>query len=268
MLSDFQRGFIKSSRSTADLLIELLGLLTGLGLLELVHLIYPYSTWYRLLKGFIMLVFFTNLSLMEFQVGYLALFRLFLCRRLQVVLDGKSSHKYPVNAEVPQGSIRGPTLFLLYINDLPDDIICNIAIYANDTTLYSKCDQVTDDLWQQLDTVDWHRKWLVDFKAGKSQPVLFDRFNNTSAIDVRIDESVLEKKSSFKMLGLTLSKLDWGSCIISIAKLPPKKLEPWFVLRNSFLLRLLCRSINLRYAHEWNVVVICGLVLLAATWNC
>ena len=130
MLSDFQRGFIKSSRSTADLLIELLGLLTGLGLLELEHLIYPYSTWYRLLKGFIMLVFFTNLSLMEFQVGYLALFRLFLCRRLQVVLDGKSSHKYPVNAEVPQGSIRGPTLFLLYINDLPDDIICNIAIYA------------------------------------------------------------------------------------------------------------------------------------------
>ena len=100
-----------------------------------------------------MLVFFTNLSLMELQVGYLALFRLFLCRRLQVVLDGKSSHKYPVNAEVPQGSIRGPTLFLLYINDLPDDIICNIAIYANDTTLYSKCDQVTDDLWQQLDTL-------------------------------------------------------------------------------------------------------------------
>ena len=105
-----------------------------------------------------MLVFFTNLSLMKFQVGYLALFRLFLYRRLQVVLDGKPSHKYPVNAGVPQGSIRGPTLFLLYINDLSDDIICNIAIYVNDTTLYSKCDQVTDDLWQQLDTVDWRRK--------------------------------------------------------------------------------------------------------------
>ena len=60
-------------------------------------------------------------------------------RQLQVVLNGKSSQEYPVNAGVPRGSILGPTLFLLYINDLPDDVICNIAIYADDTALYSKC---------------------------------------------------------------------------------------------------------------------------------
>ena len=82
-----------------------------------------------------------------------------------MVLDEKSSQEYPVNAGDPQDSILGPTLFLLNINDLPDDIICNIAIYADDTTLYSKCDQAFD-LWQQLelaletesdlqDTVDW-----------------------------------------------------------------------------------------------------------------
>ena len=57
-----------------------------------------------------------------------------------MVLDGKSSQEYPVNAGVPQRSILDPTLFLLYINDLPDDVICDIAMYPDDTTLYSKCD--------------------------------------------------------------------------------------------------------------------------------
>ena len=71
-------------------------------------------------------------------------------RWLRVVLDGNSSREHPVNAGVPQGSILGPTLFLLYINDLPDEVICNIAIYADDTTLYFKCDQASD-LWQQLE---------------------------------------------------------------------------------------------------------------------
>ena len=61
-------------------------------------------------------------------------------RRFRVVLDGKSSQEYLVNAGVPQESTLGPALFLLYINDLPDDVICNIAIYADDATLYSKCD--------------------------------------------------------------------------------------------------------------------------------
>ena len=61
-----------------------------------------------------------------------------------MVLDGKSSQEYSVNAIVPQGSILGLTLFLPCISDLPDDVICNTAIYAVDSTLYSKCDQVSD----------------------------------------------------------------------------------------------------------------------------
>ena len=73
--------------------------------------------------------------------------------------------------------------------------------------------------------MDWGRKWLVDFNAGKTQLVSFDRSKNTGAIDVKMDGSVLEDKTSFKMLGLTFSsKLDWGSYIVSIAKTASKKI--------------------------------------------
>ena len=53
--------------------------------------------------------------------------------------------------------------------------------------------------------MDWDMKWFVHFNTGKIQLVSFERSNNTGAIDVKIDGSALEKKSSFKMLGLTFS---------------------------------------------------------------
>ena len=74
--------------------------------------------------------------------------------------------------------------------------------------------------------MDWGRKWLVDFNAVKTQLVLFDWSKKTGAIDVKMDGSVLEEKTSFKMLRLTFSsKLDWGSYIVSIAKSASKKIR-------------------------------------------
>ena len=64
-----------------------------------------------------------------------------------MVLDGKYSQEYLVNTRVTQGSILAPTVFLLYIDDLPNDVIYNVAIYADNTTLYSKYNQASD-LWQ------------------------------------------------------------------------------------------------------------------------
>ena len=157
-------------------------------------------------------------------------------------------------------------------NSLPDDGICDIAIYADDTTLCSKCDHASD-LWQQLelvselesdllDTVDWGRKWLVGFNAEKTQLVSFYWSNNTCAIYVKIDGSVLEEKLSFKMLGLTFSsKLDWGSYIISIAKTASKKIGALIrSMKNSFY--------DFSWGYAWNAGVTSGLVPLVATWNC
>ena len=65
-----------------------------------------------------------------------------------MVLDDKSSQEYPTNAVLSPGSILGPISFLLYIDELAD-VLCDITIYADDTTFYSKCDQASY-LWQQL----------------------------------------------------------------------------------------------------------------------
>ena len=234
LFSDFQSGF-RSSRSTADLLTVVS---------DRIAMAFNKSGATRAVALDISKAFdrVWHAGLLHKRKPYGIsgqIFGLISCflsnRRPRVVLDGKSSQEYPVNVGVPQGSILGPTLFLLYINDLPDDVICNIAIYADDTTLYPKCDQAFD-LWQQIelaseresdlrDTVDWGKKWLVDFNAGKTQLVSFDRSNNSSSIDVKMDGSVLEEKSSFKMLRLTFSsKLNWGSYIISIAKTASKKI--------------------------------------------
>ena len=236
LFSEFQYGF-RSSRSTADLLTVVSGRIArafnrswatravAFGISKAFDRVWHAGLPHKLKSYGISCQIFGLISS-------------FLSNRwLRVALDGKSSQEYPVNAGVPQGSILGPTLFLLYINDLPDDVVCNIATYADDTTLYSKCDQASD-LWEQLelaselepdlwDTVDWGREWLVDFNAGKSQPVSFDRSENTGALDVKMDGSVLKEKTSFKMLGLTFSsKLDWGSYIACIAKFASKKLGP------------------------------------------
>ena len=110
----------------------------------------------------------------------------------------------------------------------------------------------------------WGRKWLVDLNAGKTQLVSFDLSNNTGAIDVKMDGSVLKEKFSFKMLGLPFSsKLDWGSYMISIAKAASKKSGA--LIRS---MKFLCISINLPYGHVWNTVVMSGLVPLVVICNC
>ena len=210
LFSDFQYGF-RSSRSTADLLTVLSDRITRAfnrsGATGAVALDISKAfdrVWHAGLLH--------KLKSYGISGQIFGLISFFLSnRRLQVVLDGKSSQEYPVNAGVPQRSILSPTLFLLYINDFPDDVICNIAIYADDTILYSKCNQASD-LWQQVelaselesdlrDTVDWGRKWLVDFNAGKTRLVSFDRSKNTGAIDVKIDGSALQEKHLLRCWG-------------------------------------------------------------------
>ena len=112
-------------------------------------------------------------------------------------------------------------------------------------------------------TVNWGKKWLVDFNAGKTQLVLFDRSNNNGSIDVKMDGSVLDKKSSFIMLELTFfSKLDWDSYITSIAS---KKIGV-LIRSMKFLAPEVALYLYSSMIHPcMNTVVTSGLVPLVAT---
>lgn len=93
------------------------------------------------------------------------------CRSLKLVIDGQASSTFLLNAGVPQGSVLGPTLFLLFINDLPDHVLnSSINIFVDVTTIYgvtkrkyphnNLCEDLTDDISR---IVDWGKEWLVTF---------------------------------------------------------------------------------------------------------
>ena len=136
------------------------------------------------------------------------------------------------------------------------------------------------DLWQQLewgselesdlrDTVDWVRKWLVDFNDGK---INWFRLSCQIVLVLLMWKWVglFLRKNHLLRSCSWLSLLNWTGALTLplLLKLPPRKLELWLILWSFFLLRLLCISINLSYGHTCNTVVMSVLVLLVATWSC
>lgn len=101
---------------------------------------------------------------------------------IEVVIDGFTSNTETINAGVPQGSVLGPFLFLLYINDICDDLVNHIRLFADDTSLYAIIDNnitnVTNSLTNDLEhIVQWSKKWLVEFNANKTVNIDFSRKN-------------------------------------------------------------------------------------------
>lgn len=99
-------------------------------------------------------------------------------RQQKVVIDGFTSNTETINAGVPQGSVLGPFLFLLYINDICNDLVNHIRLFADDTSLYAIIDNditnVTNSLTNDLEyIVQWSKKWLVEFNADKLLILIF-----------------------------------------------------------------------------------------------
>ena len=154
-------------------------------------------------------------------------------RRIKVVLDGQSSTEYTVNSGVPQGSVLGPTLFLIFINDLPDHILSKLGIFADDSTLYSCLGK--SDLFSKVEmaafleddlriVVEWGQKWLVTFNDSKTKLLSINRHKQPFLLPILMKGKELPESECFRMLGLNFSKdFTWTSYIESIAKAATKK---------------------------------------------
>ena len=138
-------------------------------------------------------------------------------RRISVVLDGQRSSTKEINAGVPQGSVLGPTLFLLYINDLPDSIVSNLVVYADDTTLFNSIERSRDStrrrqflydvLNKDLQTIsEWGSKWHVSFNPSKTQSILHSRLKEDGVqCNIHMANKRVQQCNTISLLGLTIS---------------------------------------------------------------
>ena len=93
----------------------------------------------------------------------------FLIGRTQrVVIQGSKSSWAPVTSGIPQGSVLGPTLFTIFVNDMPSHVVNKVMLFARDTKLYCSAPDSAAGLQQDLDSLaDWSEKWLLPFNASK-----------------------------------------------------------------------------------------------------
>ena len=131
-------------------------------------------------------------------------------RSQKVVLDGRASD--PVLSGVPQGSVLGPVIFLIFINDLPDKIRSSVRLFADDCVLYRNVKSPLYCLQDDLNSLaKWEMEWQMKFNVSKCHPSRHIHFNYT------LHQQTLEHVKSAKYLGLTITDdLDWGQHISEI----------------------------------------------------
>ncbi|MCG8078251.1 MAG: reverse transcriptase family protein, partial [Candidatus Thiodiazotropha taylori] len=148
----------------------------------------------------------------------------FLNRRHRVLLNGQSSNWASVQAGVPQGSILGPLLFLIYINDIVKEIGCNIRLFADDTSLFIIVDcplQAATLLNNDLNTIsDWAAKWLVTFNANKTMAMTFSRKRQpVMHPPLFMSGTMINETSTHKHLGLIFSNnCNWDAHVRNISE--------------------------------------------------
>ena len=146
----------------------------------------------------------------------------FLNNRTQkVVINSKFSNKADVSSGVPQGTVLGPVLFLIFINDLPNNVNSHVRLFADDCILYRKINSQKDSnkLQEDLDKLqEWEKKWLMESHPDKCQLLRATTKRNIINADYNIHGQTLLQTEFAKYLGLNINnKLSWEDHITKTA---------------------------------------------------
>ena len=157
----------------------------------------------------------------------------FLCNRsMRVVIDGESSSETKVLSGVPQGTVLGPLLFLVHINDLPDRVTSSVRLFADDCLLYRIIKSIKDqeELQKDLKSLEkWAEDWGMQFNAKKCYILTIADKGKHKFYE--LNSTILKNVNDNPYLGLILSKdLKWSTHIDTICKKASSTLG--FIQRN------------------------------------
>jgi len=149
--------------------------------------------------------------------------KVFLDNHHQSVIVNGSLYKHiPVSSGVPQGSVLGPLLFLIYINDLPMNVESKVRLLADDTALYVtiSTSSQSEILQKYLDNLErWSHKREMEFKPSKCQFIHVTRSKNPIPTQYTLHNCILQSVSSTKYLGVDISSdISWDTYIDRISK--------------------------------------------------
>ena len=136
-------------------------------------------------------------------------------RKQAVIVNGSRSSWMPVSSGVPQGSVIGPALFLLYINDINTNIQSKMRLFADDSVIYRQILSEEDHATLQQDLnilADWSTKWLMGFNIKKCAILTITRKRNPSMYQYTLLNEAIPRTECYKYLGINISKdLRWNT---------------------------------------------------------